>query len=84
MLSSLSGVAKTTGPESGNTGFDNFKGGPGGPSSAQQESEASNSHSRGQGNPQSWTNVILVHTEAVKKYKKCFWSWSGNLVIVIQ
>ena len=29
MLSSLSGVAKTTGPESGNAGFDNFKGGPG-------------------------------------------------------
>ena len=40
MLSSLSGVAKTTGPESGNAGFDKFGGGQGRPPSAQEDSEA--------------------------------------------
>ena len=64
----FSGVAKTTGPESENAGFDNFKGGQGG--SAQQESEA----------PQIATPVVreapksgvttLVLVE-VEKYKKC-------------
>ena len=71
MLSSLSGVAKTTGPESGNAGFDNFKGGQGGPAAAQQESEA----------PQIATPVVRDAPKvgrndpcpcgSGKKYKKC-------------
>jgi preprotein translocase subunit SecA len=71
MLSSLSGVAKTTGPESGNAGFDNFKGGQGGPAAGQQESEA----------PQIATPVVREAPKvgrndpcpcgSGKKYKKC-------------
>ena len=71
MLSSLSGVAKTTGPESGNAGFDNFKGGQGGQAAAQQESEA----------PQIATPVVREAPKvgrndpcpcgSGKKYKKC-------------
>jgi preprotein translocase subunit SecA len=71
MLSSLSGVAKTTGPESGNAGFERFGGTQGGSSSGQNESSA----------PQIATPVVRDAPKvgrndpcpcgSGKKYKKC-------------
>ena len=71
MLSSLSGVAKTTGPETGNAGFGGFGGAQGGSSTVQNESSA----------PQIATPVVRDTPKvgrndpcpcgSGKKYKKC-------------
>jgi preprotein translocase subunit SecA len=71
MLSSLSGVAKTTGPETGNVGFDRFGGGSSSGVASPEESEA----------PQIATPVVRETPKvgrndpcpcgSGKKYKKC-------------
>ena len=71
MLSSLSGVAKATGPDSGNAGFDKFGGGQGSPGSGGGEKEPPQIATPVvREYTQGWSEMILVLVEVVKSIQK--------------